>query len=202
VESKIIVDTSKNVSLIVFKEAAEIEEHGLYDPHTWVSPDTALQQAESIYYALIKADPGNSNYYSQRWGSLRSRLIDIDASYNKTLANRTKNLIFTTHDAFGYLSRRYGFEQHGILGLSADKQPSTQVLAEIVDLMQASDTYVFFLEPGYSDIYMQTISNELSSRTGKGIKILKLYHLDSPQNGLDYLEQMEANLLSLAEGFK
>ena len=66
--------------------------------------------------------------------------------------------------------------------------------------MQTSDTYVFYLEPGYSDIYLQTIKTELTSKTGREIKILKLYHMNGPQDGLDYLEQMEANLVSLAEG--
>jgi zinc transport system substrate-binding protein len=196
----IIVDTTSEANLIVNVEKTEIQEHGLYDPHTWMSPDTIIQQAKSIYDALIKTDSINSDYYTEKWTSLRSRLIELDNLYMQTLEARKRNIIFATHDAFGYLARRYGFEQHGVIGLSADEQPSTQTFAEIVDLMQTSDTYVFYLEPGYSDIYLQTIKTELTSKTGREIKILKLYHMNGPQDGLDYLEQMEANLVSLAEG--
>jgi zinc transport system substrate-binding protein len=197
---KIIVDTTQNVTLFKNMEEEEIEEHGIYDPHTWISPYEAMQQAEAIYNALIDKDPSNVDYYTARWTDLSNKLKTLDTSYRIQLQNKTKSIIFVTHDAFGYLARRYDFEQEGIVGISADEQPSTQTLANIINLMQETNTYVFYIEPGYSDVYVQTVKTELQAKTGMTIRILTLYHMNGPQDGLDYFSQMEKNLESLRVG--
>lgn len=199
-EGKLMVDTTQNVTLWRNVVQSEIQEHGVYDPHTWVSPYEARQQAEAVYRALVRRDPANAGYYAGRWNAFSSTLTDLDAYYTAQLQNKSKNTIFVTHDAFGYLARRYGFQQVGIVGLSADQQPSTQTIASIINLMIQTDTYIFYLEPGYSDAYLQTVKTELQARTGRDVTVLKLYHMNGPLEGLDYLQQMERNLVNLAEG--
>ena len=66
--------------------------------------------------------------------------------------------------------------------------------------MKTKETYVFYLEPGYSDAYVQTIKSELETQTGKTVRILKLYHMNGPVDGLDYLQQMKTNLVNLKAG--
>lgn len=200
VKGKMIIDTTENVTLWENIEKNEIEEHGLYDPHTWLSPYEARQQAEKIYRAFIEMDPDNVDYYTARWMALSNDLKTIDESYKTTLQGKVRDSIFVTHDAFGYIARRYDFKQQGIIGVSADEQPSTQTIAQLVDMMQQTGTYVFYIEPGYSDIYVQTVKTELQIRTGKTIQILELYHLNGPIDGLDYIQQMEKNLVNLQKG--
>jgi zinc transport system substrate-binding protein len=199
---KAIVDTTDGVDLLRGMDSSEVKEQGLYDPHTWVSPYVAGQQAENIFDALAEKDPTGRDYYAARWATLKAELDDLDSSYREQLSTRTKNDIFVTHDAFGYLAARYGFAQHGVLGLSADQQPSTQTIVEIVGEMESAGVYTFFLEPGYSDVYVQTVRDELSSRTGRDVRVLKLYHMDGPSGGLDYLQQMEKNLENLRLGLE
>jgi ABC-type Zn uptake system ZnuABC Zn-binding protein ZnuA len=197
---KTILDTTKDAEIYTNVNLAEIEEHGKYDPHTWLSPPLAIQQAESIYKAILAKDPEGSDYYTSNWSQLKETLQKIDADYVSELINKKRDTIFVTHDAFGYLARRYGFEQYGVTGLTADKEPSTMDLANLIELMKAKETYVFYLEPGYSDVYVQTIRSELESQTGKTVRILKLYHMNGPVNGLDYLQQMKTNLVNLKAG--
>jgi len=124
----------------------------------------------------------------------------LDIAYRNQLQNKKRDTVFVTHDAFGYLARRYGFEQQGIVGLSADQQPSTQTIIDIVELMKRTETYTFYLEPGYSDAYVQTIKMELQSGSEKDVEILRLYHMNGPLEGLDYLQQLERNLVNLKKG--
>ena len=198
--NKIIVDTTQNVTLYRNTEQEEIQEHGAYDPHTWVSPHEAHQQAEAIYKAFIQRDPRHAANYTTRWIALSDTLKALDTLYATQLGNGTKNTIFVTHDAFGYVARRYGFQQESIVGISADTQPSTETIVHIITLMQQTNTYTFYIEPGYSDIYLQTVKTELQVQTGKTIQILKLYHMNGPQDGIDYIEQMRVNLESLRVG--
>jgi zinc transport system substrate-binding protein len=197
---KLIVDTTANVTLWRNVAASEIEEHGAYDPHTWVSPHEARQQAEAIYKALVQADPTNTEYYTAHWETLSAKLTSLDTAYTTRLADNTHATIYVTHDAFGYIARRYDFQQESIVGISADQQPSTETLIQIINQMQQTDTYTFYVEPGYSDAYVQTVQAELQTQTGKTIQIIKLYHMNGPQDGLDYLAQMEKNLENLGTG--
>ena len=199
---KVIADTTDGVDLLRSMDSSEVKKHGLYDPHTWVSPYVASQQAENIFDALADKDPAGRDYYAGRWATLKAELEDLDSSYREQLSTRTKNDVFVTHDAFGYLAARYGFTQHGVLGLSADQQPSTQTIIEIVGEMESTGVYTFYLEPGYSDVYVQTVREELSSRTGRDVRVLKLYHMNGPLEGLDYLQQMEKNLENLRLGLE
>jgi len=199
---KLIVKTTENVTLWKNVGREELKEHGLYDPHTWLSPYEARQQAESIYRSFIERDQKNADYYTARWIALSNDLNTLDESYKTKLQSKVRDSIFVTHDAFGYMARRYGFEQQGIIGVSADEQPSTQTIVQMVDTMQQTGTYIFYIEPGYSDVYVQTVKTELQLRTGKTIQILELYHLNGPIDGLDYIQQMEKNLVNLKKGFE
>lgn len=197
---KLIVDATQTVTLWRNVQQSEIQEHGVFDSHTWVSPHEARQQAEVIYKALLQKDPNHADYYTARWTALLTKLNTLDTTYQIQLQNKTRDTIFVTHNAFGYIARRYGFKQQSIVGISADAQPSTETLVQIINLMQQKDTYTFYIEPGYSDIYVQTVKTELQAKTGKTIQILELYHMNGPQDGLDYLDQMEKNLQSLHMG--
>jgi zinc transport system substrate-binding protein len=107
-----------------------------------------------------------------------------------------------THDAFGYIARRYGFEQQSIVGISADAQPGTETLIQIIQQMEQTDTYTIYIEPGYSDAYVQTVRSELQAQTGRQVEALTLYHMNGEQDGLDYLAQMGSNLEKLLVGLK
>jgi zinc transport system substrate-binding protein len=200
--AKAIVDTTANVNLYRNIEQAEIQEHGAYDPHTWVSPYEARLQARAIYDALMQHDPANADGYTERWNTLNEILTTLDSSYTAHLSTKTKTSIFVTHDAFGYIARRYSFEQKSIVGLSADAQPSTETLIQIILQMQQTDTYTIYIEPGYSDAYVQTVRVELQAQTGRQVEVLTLYHMNGDQDGLDYLAQMENNLENLRMGLK
>jgi len=182
------------------EEDGHDHDHGGLDPHTWVSPYLAMLQAQEIYEALVEKDPGNEANYTHNWESLKERLQGIDGNYTSGLENRTSNEIFLSHAAFGHLSSRYGFHQHGVIGLSADEQPSTTTLADLVDLMVEENVSVIFVDPIYSDQYVQTLKVDLEDRTGGDVTILKLYFMLGPVDGLDYFEQLEANLEHLQVG--
>lgn len=202
VSGKAIIDTTANVTLYRNVEQTEIQEHGAYDSHTWVSPYEARQQAESIYNALMRRDPANADGYTARWSTLNEALTALDSSYTTQLSDNTRASIFVTHDAFGYIARRYGFEQQSIVGISADAQPGTETLIQIIQQMEQTDTYTIYIEPGYSDAYVQTVRAELQTQTGRQVEVLTLYHMNGEQDGLDYLAQMGSNLENLRVGLK
>jgi zinc transport system substrate-binding protein len=202
---KVIMEASTGIELESLEEHGEEgegheHEHEEGDPHLWVSPYTALQIAENVYDALKQADPENAEIYTDNWETLESELINLDNKYRSELAPAAGKTFFTTHSAYGYVAHNYDLEQHGLIGLSADEQPSTTKMAQIIETMIEENSYVIYIDPVYSDEYAKTLQSELTTRTGEDVKILKLYLMLGPLDNLDYLEQLDINLDNLKEG--
>ncbi len=173
---------------------------GEFDPHTWIDPFIARLEAQAILEAFQGVDPANSESYQARAEALLTSLQTIHASYDSELSNRSLGAIIVAHDAFSYLGRRYGFEVIGIIGLTAEEHPSPIHLLEIVDRMQEEGIYTLYVTPVYSDAYVQALKSTLERDAGVVVAILSLYLLTGPDDGRNYLEQMEANLESLKVG--
>jgi zinc transport system substrate-binding protein len=200
--NKIVVETTKGVQLIETGTEHSDEHEGLYDPHTWISPFIAKQQAQSIYAALIQKDPEHEGYYSERWQNLKTRFEELDNNYLTGLSTKSKEDVFVAHAAFGYLADRYGFKQHGVIGISADEQPSAQVYADLVDMMMEHETYVVYVDPVYTEESVQALKNDLETRTDQKVQILRLYFMLGSIDGLDYFGQQEKNLENLKIGLE
>lgn len=205
-KNRTIVNTTEGLELLSSEsenhehEAEHEHEHGPYDPHTWVSPYMAKLQAEKIYMALVQRDSTHASHYTEKWLNLKSTLEQLDSDYVAGISSKHKNETFVTHEAFGYLAHRYGFEQHGVIGLSADEQPSATTIANLVNLMIESETFVVYVDPVYSDEYAQTLRNELQTQTGRTVQVLKLYLMLGLVDEKDYLEQIRSNLNNLRIG--
>jgi len=206
-KDRVVVETTQDLPLITNQEheehtGEEEHDHGDYDPHTWISPYMAKLQAEKIYTAIIQADPQNEAYYSQNWQTLQTQLNQLDTEYAQGLADTKKTEIFVSHEAYGYLAERYGFEQHGVIGLSADEQPGTAIIASLVKEMQEHEIYVVYVDPVYSTEYVQIIKTEVEAQTGHTVTILNLYLILGLNSEMDLLEQMQMNLSNLKKGLE
>jgi zinc transport system substrate-binding protein len=198
---KKIVKTTENVDLLGREHPDEHGgEHDDADPHTWISPYVAMQQAEAIYTAFVAADDENEANYTRNWNALRSRLDALDRAFARHLANKTVDDIFVTHAAFGYLAHRYGFHQHGVIGASADEQPGTATIATLVAMMMELDIYVIYVDPLYTDEYARALKNTLEEQTGTSVTLLHLNLMLGPKDGMDYFAQQEENLENLKIG--
>jgi zinc transport system substrate-binding protein len=204
-KGKVIVETTEGIQLLETGQETDEQEHeheGNYDPHTWLSPVIAKQQAQNIYDALVQKDPNNEGYYSERWQTLKARFEELDNDYLTGLSTKGKDEIFVSHSAFGYLADRYGFEQHGVIGISADEQPNWQVYKSIVEIMMEHEIYVVYVDPVYANEYAQTLKNELQRLSGQNVQILELYLMLGKMNSLDYFGQQEKNLENLKIGLE
>lgn len=193
--------TSTNLMIVQAPSGSSVEakEHGLIDPHFWLDPINAKVQVNNILAGFIEADPGNTTYYKENAQDLLSRLDALDQEYVSGLANRTKNVIVTTHEGFDYLAERYGFTAYGAIGISADSQPSAQDLASLSQTIKTLGLKYVFAEPIYSDAVIETIAGEAN------VQVLVLDGIHG-RTGLhahmDYFEIMRANLQQLKIGLE
>jgi len=197
---QIFFNSSENINLVAFEIAEhEHEEHGLHDPHIWLDPLLAKIQVLNILEGFKKADPQNADFYVKNANALVEKLEKLHTDFSQGLKNKTKKDIICSHLAFNYMGKRYGFKVHAALGITADKEPSPQELAELARLVRELGLNYVYVEPGYPDKYMQTIANE----TQAGILVLDAIHGRTGEHAkLDYFGIMYENLRNLRIGLE
>ena len=180
-------------------EGAEADEHGdsLHtDPHTWVSPKSALVMAKNIKDSLQAVDPAHSAGYEERYQKLADRLSALDLKFTEELGKLPNKEIVVSHQAFAYLARDYGLSQHAIMGLSPDAEPRGQDLVKLAALVKEEGIRYIFFEELVSDKLAKTLASE----TGVSTMVLNpVEGLTEAQqkNGDNYFTLMEKNLQNL-----
>lgn len=184
----VVVDSSEGIELI--------KEGNMPDPHIWLDPVLAKQQAEAIEKAFIKADSKNSDYYRANALALEQDLDALDANISKELAPAKKKVFITSHTAFGYFAKRYGLTQIAIAGLSPDIEPSPAKIAEIVRIAKENEVKYIFFETLVSPRLSEVIAKEAGAQTLVLNPIEGLSRTDMEQ-GKNYFTLMRENLENL-----
>ncbi|MGO4541674.1 metal ABC transporter solute-binding protein, Zn/Mn family [Paenibacillus sp. 2TAB19] len=182
-------------------EGEEDHDHEGLDPHTWVSPKSALILAENIKDSLIEADVTHKADYEQNFAALQEKLVAIDAEYTAELTKASKKDIVVSHQAFGYLARDYGLNQVAIMGLSPDAEPRAQDLLEIAKFVKENDVRVIFFEELVSDNLAKTLADEADVET-QVLNPLEGLTSEQEKAGDSYLTLMERNLQYLSQALQ
>jgi zinc transport system substrate-binding protein len=173
------------------------DEAGSTDPHFWLDPTLMAQAADEFADTLAKADPDHAAEYRANAKTLVGELDQLDGEMEAGLADCERKELVTSHNAFGYLARRYGLKQVGITGLTPEQEPSPKDLAAIADFVE---------QHGVTTIYFETltspsIAKTLAAETGADTAVLDpIEGLTKKSKGSDYLEVMASNLTSLQQG--
>lgn len=191
----ITVDSSTGFNLIKNTEE-EIEEHGEYDPHIWLSLKGAQSQAKNIRDALIKADPQNKDFYEKNYADFSSKLEDLFSEYAGKLNTVPNKNFVTGHAAFAYLCRDFGLKQNSIEDVFSEGEPSAKKMKELVDYSRENNIKVIFMEDMASPKVSDTLAKEVGAKTER------IHTLESKEENKDYLESMRANLEKIYTSLK
>ncbi|WP_339301849.1 zinc ABC transporter substrate-binding protein [Paenibacillus sp. FSL R5-0623] len=178
----------------------DVADHHI-DPHTWVSPKSAMIMAENIKNSLVEADPDHKAGYEQRYEELRTKLETLDQRFTDELATVPNNEIVVSHQAFGYLARDYGLTQHAIMGLSPDAEPTGQDIVKLAQLVKDEGIKYIFFEELVSDKLAKTLASEAGVET-MVLNPVEGLTKEQATNGDDYFTLMEKNLQNLLIALK
>lgn len=188
----VVVETAKGLDLMKGDEGGQSGT----DPHVWLDPQNAIRQVQAIRDGLIQVDPAHQDAYRQNAAAYVAQLQQLDQEYQQSLANCTQKRFFTSHAAFGYLARRYGLEQHAIMGLAPDAEPTAQDLARIVAQAKADHVKYIFFETLVSDKVSRMVAGEIGAKTLVLNPFEGLTDNDL-KAGKNYLSVMRENLTNL-----
>lgn len=166
------------------------------DPHVWLNPVKAGEQARAIQTAFASADPAGADTYRANTDDLVTELQTLDNEFTSELVSCSLNTIVVSHLAYGHLAERYELDQIGLADLSAEFETTPRRVADIIEQIELLGIGHILQEPILSDDLAQTVADET------GAVILPLHPLESltsaeVDTGDDYFTVMRRNLQSL-----
>ncbi len=165
------------------------------DPHVWLDPVLFARVVRDLAPAVAATLPREQRAaVAARADAAVHQLDVIDAAYRAGLRDCDRKVVVTAHDAFGYLSRRYGLRQEAIAGISPEQEPDPQRLADLADLVKRDHVTTVFTEELVSPRVSRALAHEA------GVRTAVLDPIESPAHGrgfAGYLASMRANLRTL-----
>ncbi len=157
------------------------------DPHVWLDPLRYARIARRI--GILTGRPA---------GSLVARLRRLDREFRSGLADCRRRDIVTSHEAFGYLARRYGLRQIAVTGLNPEAEPSPQTLQNVVEAVRETHATTVFSETLVSPRVAETVARETNAQVAT-LNPIEGLTAEQERAGDDYFSLMRANLTALRE---
>src|SRR2546426_7106561 len=136
------------------------------NPHMWFDPALARRYVDKIRDALIGLDPAGRDFYTVNALKYSQELLALDAELKAKIATipADHRKLVTSHDAFPYFARAFGFEIVGFAQPEPDKMPSAGELADLIDKVKSAKVPAIFSEAGVSPQLAETIAKETGAR--------------------------------------
>jgi zinc transport system substrate-binding protein len=191
------VDQRDGASLVLVDNLpAKDRAHAKTDPHLWLDPVQMRRIATQVARALTKADPKAADGIARRAAAFDVELGSLDTDYRTGLSHCERDLVVTSHAAFGWLARRYGLRQEGVAGIDPESEPGPDRIADLADLVARTGTTTVFTE----DLVSPKVADALAREAGVKTETLSpLEGLTDAQraHGATYVSVMRANLRKL-----
>lgn len=123
------------------------------DPHFWMDPTAWSTAALAVERELSTLDTDGSQDYRINAKDFMGELLELDRYAGEVLSSieESRRILITSHDAFGYLGRRYGLRVLGVQGLSTDSEAGVRDIARLVETIVSARVPAVFVETSVSD---------------------------------------------------
>jgi len=121
---------------------------GNHDPHVWFDVTLWMSALETIHNAFVQLDSANAAIYEAN----TRRYLDTLVALHKYVLDRAQSLpaekrvLVTAHDAFEYFGSAYGFEVHGLQGISTVTEAGTADVQQLAEFIATHRVPAIFVE--------------------------------------------------------
>jgi ABC-type Zn uptake system ZnuABC Zn-binding protein ZnuA len=170
------------------------------DPHWWHSVANVKQATRIIRDEMIKLDPAAKTDFERNANAYLAKLDALDNWVRRKVAElpRDKRKLVTSHDAFQYLARDYGFEIEAIEGVSTETEASNRHVSELIDDIKKENVKAIFLESTLNPKVTTQITSETGAKIGGSLYPDGL----GPGDASTYEGMMKHNISTIVDALK
>ena len=147
-------------------EPPEFEGH--YDPHVWFDVELWAACAQMVVKGLSEFSPKDKAHFEQRGKEVAAKLRALHEWSLKKAAElpKEKRILVTSHDAYNYFGRAYGFQVVGLQGVSTVTEAGLADMAKLVDFIKQKRVKAIFVESSVSPATIQRIAKDAGVKVG------------------------------------
>ncbi|MFN3671874.1 MAG: metal ABC transporter substrate-binding protein [Bosea sp. (in: a-proteobacteria)] len=167
---------------------------GHEDPHAWQNVANARIYVENIRDALSEADPAGKAQFAANAGAYLAKLDALDSEIKAAVARipAEQRKAITSHDAFGYFVKAYGFQFIAPQGVSTEAEASAKDVGRIIRQIKAQKIPAVFLENVTNPRLVEQIARESGAKIGGQLFSDALSDANGPAG--TYIAMMKHNI--------
>jgi len=138
------------------------------DPHVWFDVPLWAQCVDTVVTALTEAQPTGKDYFTQRGAAAKQAMADLHqwALQRAGELPVEKRILITSHDAFSYFGRAYGFQVVALQGISTVTESSLADVAKLVEFVRRNSVKAIFVESSVPPTTIKRISEDAGVKIG------------------------------------
>jgi manganese/zinc/iron transport system substrate-binding protein len=147
---------------------------GEHDPHVWFDVRLWVQTIPTVQKALSELDPGGSAIYERNAEAYRKELEALDAEVRASLEAIPTNcrVLVTSHDAFEYFGRAYGFEVIGLQGVSTASEVGTPQRDKLATLIGERHIPAVFTETSVPPVGLRGVLDDVYTKKKYTVQLI------------------------------
>lgn len=177
------------------------------DPHVWFDVSLWVQCIRPVVDTLAANDPAHRAQFEARGKTQR---IALEALHHWSLAKATelaeeRRILVTSHDAYNYFGRAYGFKVIGLQGISTVSEAALSDMAKLVDFIRSHRVKAIFVESSVPHATIERVSLDAGVRIGGELFSDAMGTPGVIENGYDlgtYEGMIKHNLTTIVESLK
>jgi manganese/zinc/iron transport system substrate-binding protein len=137
-----------------------------HDPHIWFDVQLWMRAVETVRDTLIEVDPDRADAYRANAEAYLQELADLH-EYVQAQSDRLpaeQRVLITAHDAFRYFGRAYGFEVHGLQGISTEAEAGTADVQQLANFIAENQIRAIFIESSVPVRNVEALQAAVASR--------------------------------------
>ncbi len=165
-QKKKVYAITENLAHESLLKAAGFEGHP--DPHVWFDVALWAGCVDSIAKRLAEARPESRTVFDANAIKLKSSLAELHGWAKAKAAELApeQRVLVTSHDAYNYFGRAYGFQVVGLQGISTVSEAALSDMARLVDLIKQRKLKAIFVESSVPHATIERISTDSGVRIG------------------------------------
>jgi zinc/manganese transport system substrate-binding protein len=170
------------------------------DPHWWNSVVDTEKATAVVRDEFIRLDRQHAADYEAAAQAYLTSLEELDSWVKRKVAElpRNQRKLVTSHDAFQYFAKDYGFQIDSIEGLTTDQEPSVSHVTALIAEIKKQGVKAIFLENMLNPKVSVEITRESGAKIGGSLYADGL----GPGDGKTYAGMVRHNVDTIVGALK
>jgi zinc/manganese transport system substrate-binding protein len=195
-----LIQIGSSIPSLASQGETEGHSHAGEDPHWWNSVQNMKRATEIVRVTFTQLRPESRRIFAINAEKYQNELDGLNQWARRELAAlpRDQRKLVTSHDAFQYFARDWGFQVYPIEGITPKEEPSSQKVAALIGLIKAEKVKAIFAEKIENPKVLREITRETGAVLGGEL------YADGLGTGeaSTYDAMMRHNITTLIQGLK